>query len=216
MNIVRDIEVSFSEEMNALLNLQLSDFANKLAVRDQSSDYYARYRNTNQRKAGVDQLIGKKAEYVAAKGLNQFFGYPMTKPDLSIRRGSAKGWDDDLHYEEHGLPNVHVKSCSQRYNDDYSWVFQYNNAVGAGGTDKLFTTNKHDNDLIVCVQLPDSKSAVGTIKAILEWKTIKPLLKNPFLQRLIGQKLCLYYKDIEGKFNDPMPKIEERSMALAA
>lgn len=155
-----------------------------------SHNYYAQYRCANTVKANLDQHVGKKGEYFVAYYLHTL-GLPLLTPDMDIYDSKLKNWRADLEYD--GL-DVHVKSCSKMWGNDYSWVFNWSNTYGSGGKDKIFET---ESGLIACIYMENSESPTANLKAIIPWKNAKTMLKNPVVERLRGLKLCLYYKDLQ-------------------
>ena len=196
INVVEDLTVEFSEQANDIINQKIETFVSSMTEKRQSASYYAKNRNTTFDKAKEDIFLGKKSEFFAAAALTKYFDFPQTTPDLEVRKGSKKGWDKDLQYDENH-PSIHVKSCSKKtfnYCNDYSWTFQKSNNNGIGGRDEVLDSK--DNDLIVLMYLDNPKDKKAIVKAILPRTSIIPYLKLPKKLTLINLKRCLYYQDL--------------------
>lgn len=194
---VKDIVVELSNEENSKINKKIELFVSEMGKGKQSTSYYTQNRNVKADKAAEDIFLGKKAEFFVCIALNRYYNIPYIEPDLEIRKGNKKGWGADIPLADHGYPDMHVKSCSAKtfkYCKDFSWTFQYSNNTGKSGKDKLFKDEK--NDLISLVYLAMPTTNQGTIKAILNWKTVQENLKDPLKPTLIGLKKCLYYQDL--------------------
>lgn len=213
-----------------------TDFAHVMAQSGQSGPYYSKYRNAPASKVPLNEKEAKIAEWAVAKFLKERYDFPETHVDWEIRTGEAKGWRTDLKYPE-PYPDVHVKSTSLMAGGQPSWLFQYSNNTGHGGTDPLFlrikgfaadvffdtfyivgkwTVDDVYQDLIVLVFVPpDQLHVVGKpikvyIKSIVWWKEVveKSLLRQPYTPRYRGIKLALYYNDLLRNF--PLLGLEQK------
>lgn len=164
----------------------LNGFIEAMSAKNQSGDYYVKERRAVSEKVMKDIHLGKMAEFLVSRALHNI-GYPLLEPDCLVV--NKKTWGADLQYSKFGFPDVHVKACCQwtfDYCKDFSWTFQTK--------DDLF--RKSSNDLVALVYLERYNSAQGEIKAILPWDIIKHKLKDPIKKDFVGQKKCLYYKDL--------------------
>lgn len=189
---IGDKEVCFAQKENDLINKKINEFVELMF---ESVSYYTRMRNVNKDRAMVDMFTGKKAEFFAAKLLNEMYAFGNATPDLTVYSGRQKSWTPDLVYSEGR--NVHVKCCTAstlKWCGDYSWTFQHSNNTGKHGTDDIFSNP--NGDLLSLVYLEEPRSACGIIKGIIPIKDIKDLLKDPKKKTLIGLKKCLYYQDL--------------------
>ncbi|MBT6045206.1 MAG: hypothetical protein HOG49_00145 [Candidatus Scalindua sp.] len=164
-----------------------------------NSKYYADERQAKVEKIAEDNFYGKKSEVFIADYLHQVQDFPRVLPDIEIRIGASKGWDEDLPYnrEDKNYPNVHVKSCRESilgFGKGYSWTFQWKNWQSGGGRDAIF--DGPDDDLVAFVVMDSAEGNSCTIKAILPWGEVKNLLREPILERLKKIKKCLYFDDL--------------------
>jgi hypothetical protein len=204
---VVDIEVVFAEKENDFINQQIEVFCEAMSKKNQSADYYEKNRGAT--KPDRDNFLGKKCEYFALKGLRKF-GFPMAKPDLTVREGRLKGWETDLQFrkQDPNFPDVHVKGCDDATVDlcqDFSWTFQYSNNNGKFGRDDIFHSTIPTLVAFVFTAYP--RCNVGIIKAVVPWKIVRRHLKNPRKEYFIGKKVCVYYADLFEHKNE----IEKRS-----
>lgn len=192
---IGDIYVELDPPVNEKINEQVIEFSQQMQRKKQTA-YYSQFRRSGKTKsAKQDVPLGKKAEFIAAYGLHEFFNVPLVMPDLQIYRKRDKNWDCDLIYGRTG--NAHVKACSQHtldYCGDFSWVFQYANKGRPGGTDQVFKAPS--NDFLVGVFMEDFLSHKGIIKIVLPIERVKLLLRDPVNVWLKDIKKCLYYQDL--------------------
>lgn len=161
-----------------------------------NTDYYSTARAASSKNMQVAQhFIGKLGEYAVKQYLNA-----TSNVDLNIYDTNNKTWNADLRFNDY---KIHVKACakyvfSEENTFPVSWIFQYKNASGEGGTDKLFTHGT-DKDIIaltyVKTNTPSEKNAVK-ICALVPWTKVKPLLTDPYKQSLVGIKKCLIWDDL--------------------
>jgi DNA adenine methylase len=195
LRIVDDIRVVYTRgEVNDKINRIVKKFVDKL-----NSKYYADERQAKVEKIAEDNFYGKKSEVFIADYLHQVQDFPRVLPDIEIRIGASKGWDEDLPYnrEDKNYPNVHVKSCRESilgFGKGYSWTFQWKNWQSGGGRDAIF--DGPDDDLVAFVVMDSAEGNSCTIKAILPWGEVKNLLREPILERLKKIKKCLYFDDL--------------------
>ena len=196
---VKDTQVLFSDELNEQINASVREFVLSQDEKNQSHEYWAQNRNTDQQKAMRDNLVGKKAEYFAMKHLREVHGFPDCPIDLQKRIGFQKKWVIDLCYNniDSRFPNVHVKACLPWIKTcfrDYSWTFQFSNANKVGGRDTIF--DGPDTDLVAFMLLDDFESPSATVKAIMPWGEVKKHLRDPKKRELKNIKKCSYYQDM--------------------
>lgn len=196
IQIIKNIIVTIPNDVNDKINHKIQDHVDRMI---ESTQYYKQKRNADAGKINKDIFLGKKAEYIALFGLVKQYKFPFILPDLDIRSGKNKGWDDDLPFnkKDKTFPNVTVKSCNKatlNYCDDFSWTFQYCNNDGVGGKDKMFSN--YSESLVAFVFMENPLSANGVIKAILPFTSIVHYFKPPLNPKLIGLKKCIYYKDL--------------------
>lgn len=200
--MVKDVKVVIPLRSNDFINYKIEKFVKDISNKRQSANYYSENRNCDYEKAKKDQFLGKKAEFFALYYLMKECDYPFVEPDIKVYDVRNKSWNADLPFNEidKNFPNIHVKSCDRKYNDDYSWVFQYGNNSDKFGRDKLFSDG-FESDLITFIQLEDPKSNIAIIKAILPWGTAQKYLENPFFPKFIGLKKCIYHKTLQRELN---------------
>jgi hypothetical protein len=174
----------------------LKKFQAKLSSKKQSTGFYSSQRAAS--KPGRDILMGKVGELLATKFFHQHDVSVL--PDLKIRGSSEKNWDCDLMPSPNNkevLPPIHVKSCDEttvRIVGQMSWTFQLGNTNSSGGKDKLFDSD--GNDVVVFVYVESIENVCGTVVAVMPWKDVLPLLKDPKVAKYKGLKKCLYMDDI--------------------
>ena len=195
--MIRDIEIRFTDNENKQINEQIQNFVREMENKGKgpSTNYYLKHRKAH--KPNKDIFLGKKAEFIALRALKNLSKlFSAVEVDMEIRYRKAKGWKPDFSV---GGINYHVKACSfstKDYCGDYSWTFQIANTDIPAGRDELL--NSDGNDYVVLVYMKEEISPEGIVKAILQWKEAKPLLRDPLKTSLIGLKKCLYYKDLKG------------------
>lgn len=198
---IKDVKIKFSREENESINKEIEKFVTGLNEKNQSIRYYAEMRNTSDKIACRSSCEGKKGEFGSSHILKGVFGLPLVLPDTKIYTSKKKNWDCDLPYHENGdLPPVHVKSCTAftlRFVKDYSWSFNWGNAFGGGGKDKLFKAGEESNDMVALMYMENWDSDEVIMKAFLPWKEIKPLLRDPLKKDKKSIKKCLYFKDLK-------------------
>ena len=115
-------------------------------------------------------------------------GHQVNSPDMRILH--RKSFDADLTWNNRPL---HVKSQSIESSNSFgtSWTFQ-KGGYGSGHTDPL--TNKQlDEDVVFCLINGNHVTIYGPYN----WSKIKPLLRDPVLERLKNIKQCVYLEDLE-------------------
>ena len=176
-----------SEEYNYVLNT-----TTKYACNEYESSKKKRYQRNQFNKERIIQqnIIGKIGEFAA-----MFYLLDQCKqcssPDMKIYKGKKKSFDADLVLDNQPL---HVKSQSKASSDYFkcvSWTFQ-KGGKGAGHTDPL--TKRPLDDLVIFCHVDGQDIEIF---GPYQWKDIKPLLKDPILDRLKGIKQCIYLEDLK-------------------
>lgn len=205
--IIYEKEFSIGEKTRNEFICRINEFSEKMDAKNQSTEYWQNNRNTNKKKAKMDNKIGKHGELGLYVYLLNRCNFPKVSVDrmLEVREGYNKEWDPDLPFNEQDdrYPNCHVKTCDERtknlvkkLNDKYSWSLQYANKSGKGGKDPLFS-GKLDDDVMMLMYTPFYGSEQFTLIASSPWGELRPLLKDPVLDHLKGIKKCLYFNDIK-------------------
>lgn len=162
-----------------------------------SSDKYARRNQFNVEKIIKDIRNGKVGEEIVyAKMLNKFPG--LTPPDHNIYEKNNKSWDPDLK-DQHSSIRLAVKSqdIESSINFGTSWVFQYNDNKNYDCDTGIFKESD-PNHYVAFVSLNTPKKN-GVIKAIVQvkWLHDKKLFKQMQKESLRGNKLAVYFDDLE-------------------
>lgn len=172
-----------------------SNFA-KASV-DSSSDKYARRNQFNLEKIIQDIRNGKIGE----EGVHSLLLEKLPNlncPDHNIYEKFNKSWDPDLKDEKSNI-NIAVKSqnISSAIEFGESWVFQFNEGKNYDCDTGIFKEidDKH-YVAFVALNVPKRK---GEIKAIVkvQWLHDKKLFKAMQKQNLRGNKLAVYFDDLE-------------------
>ena len=162
-----------------------------------NTDRYARRNQFNPVKIKDDIKSGKLAEEVVYGKLSEL--YPnLTKPDYTIYSKKDKSWEPDLKDTTSQL-RVAVKSQDLKSEVAYgsSWVFQYGD--GKRDCDTGIFGKVIDPNHYVCFVSLATQLRFATIKAIVkvQWLHDKKLFKEMRLASLRGNKLAVYYSDLE-------------------
>lgn len=168
-----------------------------------SSDKYARRNQSDPIKIAKDIRNGKIAEEMAyAKVVDK---YPnLSQPDFNIYTKKDKSWDPDLKDADSSI-RVAVKSqdieSALHYGE--SWVFQFGNG-GKYDCDTGIFGKSIDPDHYVCFVLLNVAKRVGSLRGIVkvQWLHDKKLFKSMQKQNLQGNKVAVYYEDLEKYSND--------------
>lgn len=158
-------------------NLQINLIFHYIGKRNLSSEQKRRH----------DIKIGKLGE-IATYHILKNKVTNITYPDFEIYTVKQKSWDYDIKSNEY---NIHVKTQDSLASDLYgiSWVFQKEDK-------KVFKTY-NQNDIVSFVNINDKKQ-IAYIRAIYSINTLNTdnLFKPPKLNKLINNKLCIYYDDL--------------------
>ena len=162
-----------------------------------SSDKYANRNQFDIIKIAKDIMNGKIGEEGVYQILSQQFPN-LTKPDHQIYSKKDKSWDPDLRDE---ASKIRIAVKSQNIDSAIafgeSWVFQY----GSGGKYDCDTGVFKENDpnhYVAFVALNTPKKT-GIIRAVvkIQWLHDKKLFKEMKKQSLRGNKLAVYFDDLE-------------------
>jgi hypothetical protein len=160
-----------------------------------SHEYWGSSRNTNVDKAAIDDRCGKISEVFVDIFLKDFYGLPGNGVDYTVRDCRKKGWDSDLVYPSNSFA---VKSCSKKYDNEFSWVFQTKNNKNFGGKDPIVCKDSKE----VCFFVINPESNNLNLKSNIYIIASSPIfliydiLKGPILRKYKGLKLCLYFNDL--------------------
>lgn len=173
------------KEYNYVLK-KSTEFANK---EYETSKKQRAKRNQNNKQRIIQQNItGKIGEFaVMFHFLDQ--GRDINSPDMEIYT-YKKSFDADLTLDGVGL---HVKSQSKDSYDRLgkkTWTFQYGGS-GSGHKDPLTYKKSTENVVFVYIDAMNTE-----IYGPYSWDIIKPLLKDPVIDRLKGIKKCIYAEDL--------------------
>ncbi len=143
----------------------------------------------NQERIIHQTTIGKIGEFAVMFALLEK-GHAINSPDMEITMN--KSFDADLCWNNRPL---HVKSQSRKSAEKFgtSWTFQ-KGGYGNGHTDPL-TKKVLDEDVVFCVV--DEKKVI--IYGPYPWMKVKPLLRDPVLERLKKIKQCVYLEDLKSE-----------------
>jgi len=184
--ILRDQTVTFDPDENTKNNADIDHFVSR-------NDYSWRVqnRNVNLETAQENDFAGKKGEMFAHKYFSETLGLVTNvKPDLEIYPASQKSWAPDLPYsQDTTFPDCHSKTCTRKYYNEFSWIFETK--------DMLFHDPKHALDLVVFVHIDEHaiRGPTGTIKLLMFWDNVFPILGLPFKRQ--ATKQALYLETVE-------------------
>lgn len=167
-----------------------------------STDKYASRNQYDVEKIVMDirnGKVGEEAVYAQVSAL-----YPeLSKPDHQIYAQKDKSWSPDLIDSASGI-HIAVKSqdISSAINFGESWVFQYGNGGKYDCDTGVFKTTD-PNHYVAFVGLNVPKRT-ATIKALvkIQWLHDKKLFKEMKKQSLRGNKVAVYYEDLEKHPNE--------------
>lgn len=167
-----------------------------------SSDKYARRQQFDVEKIVKDIRNGKLGEEGVYEKIS--VQYPaLSKPDHQIYDKKDKSWDPDLKDEASSL-RLAVKSQDIESSLSFgeSWVFQFGD--GKYDCDAGVFKETDPNHYVAFVSLNVPKR-FGVIKAIVKiaWLHDKKLFKEMQKQSLRGNKVAVYYEDLE-KYPDEL------------
>jgi hypothetical protein len=167
-----------------------------------SSDKYARRNQFDVDKIIKDIRNGKIGEEGVHSVLLSKFAN-LGAPDHNIYDKFNKSWEPDLKDEESNT-RIAVKSqdIESAIHFGESWVFQFGNG-GKYDCDTGVFKSVDDNHYVAFVGLNVPKRS-GTIKAIvkIQWLHDNKLFKAMQKQSLRGNKVAVYYEDLEKFPND--------------
>lgn len=169
-----------------------------------SADKYAKRNQFDVEKIVKDIRNGKIAEELTRQVcLEQLPN--LSEPDYNIYDKGNKSWDPDLK----DLPlDIRVAVKSQDIESDInfgrSWVFQYGNGGKYDCDSGVFGKGDNSNHYVSFVSLNTPKRQ-GFIRALVKvsWLHDKKLFKEMKKQSLRGNKLAVYYEDLE-KYKDQL------------
>lgn len=173
-----------------------------------SADKYARRQQFDVEKIMKDIRNGKLGEEGVYEKISQ--QYPqLSKPDHQIYAKKDKSWDPDLKDEASSI-RIAVKSqdIESALSFEESWVFQYGNG-GKYDCDTGVFKDIDPNHYVAFVSLNVPKRT-GTIKAMvkIQWLHDKKLFKEMKKQSLRGNKVAVYYEDLE-KFPNELYQLQD-------
>lgn len=163
-----------------------------------SADKYARRNQFDVEKIVKDIRNGKIAEELTHEACMKAFPQ-LSKPDYNIYDKKNKSWDPDLKDE---LTGVRIAVKSQDIDSDInfgrSWVFQFGNGGKYDCDSGIFGKGDNSNHYVSFVSLNTPKRR-GVIRAIVKvsWLHDNKLFKEMKKQSLRGNKLAVYYDDLE-------------------
>lgn len=164
---------------------------------DTSLDKYARRNQFDGEKIIKDIRNGKVGEEMVYQKISSL--YPeLSKPDYQIYNKKDKSWDPDLKDIQSNL-RLAVKSqdIESAINFGESWVFQFGNGGKYDCDTGVFkTTDTNHYVAFVSLNVPKRQ---GIIKALVkvQWLHDKKLFKEMKKQSLRGNKVAVYYEDLE-------------------
>lgn len=167
-----------------------------------STDKYARRNQFDGEKIVKDIRNGKVGEEAVYEKVSAL--YPdLSLPDHQIYAKKDKSWSPDLIALASGI-HVAVKSqdIESAINFGESWVFQYGNGGKYDCDIGVFkTTDPNHYVAFVGLNVPKRN---GQIRAIVkvQWLHDKKLFKEMKKQSLRGNKVAVYYEDLEKYSNE--------------
>ena len=168
-----------------------------------SSDKYARRNQFDVEKIIKDIRNGKVGEEAVYEKISAL--YPqLSKPDHQIYDKKNKSWDPDLK-DTASKMRLAVKSqdIESAIAFGESWVFQFNDGKKYDCDTSIFG-NTDDDHFVSFVSLNIPKRS-GSIRALVKvsWLHQKKLFKEMKKQALRGNKVAVYYEDLE-KYKDEL------------
>lgn len=163
-----------------------------------SSDKYARRNQFDVEKIARDIRNGKIGEEIVYQQVSSVIS-GLTPPDYNIYDKKNKSWDPDLKDQNSNL-RLGVKSQDLESEQSFSrsWAFQFGNGGKYDCDTGIFGKNLEDSHYISFVSLNVPKKT-GVIRAIVKvkWLHDKKLFKEMQKQSLRGNKVAVYYEDLE-------------------
>ncbi len=161
-----------------------------------SSDKYARRNQFSLEKIKQDITVGRVGEEIVYQQLKLVVPQ-LTSPDYTIYEAYDKSWDPDLKDLSTGTKFA-VKTQDIRSDLEFgtSWVFQYNQNKNYDCDKEIF---KEKNNSYVCLVSLNIPRHYGSIRAIVktDWLHQNSLFKDMKQEYLKGNKLAVYYDDLE-------------------
>ena len=166
-----------------------------------SADKYARRNQFDVEKIKKDIRNGKLGEQGTHNILSS--QYPnLSQPDYQIYDKSQKNWDPDLK-DTSGI-RVAVKSqdIDSAINYGESWVFQFGNGKNYDCDTAVF--KEIDDNHYVAFNALNVPKRFGVIRAVVKisWLHEKKLFKEMKVHQLRGNKVAVYYEDLEKYSNE--------------
>lgn len=162
-----------------------------------NTDRYARRNQFDVEKIAKDIRNGKIGEEGVYEKVSELYPH-LSKPDHAIYDKKDKSWDPDLKDLDSDI-RVAVKSqdIESAINFGESWVFQYNHGKQYDCDTGIFKQSD-PNHYVAFVALNVPKR-FGIIRALVkvEWLHEKKLFKEMKKQSLRGNKMAVYYEDLE-------------------
>lgn len=149
-----------------------------------SKDAYNKRNQANSEACKNQHMLAKIAEVAVYKV------FETSLPDFEIYQATQKSWKEDLNL---GNFRLHVKSQTIKAAKAYgvSWVFQFGGK--SGFQDALFS-KADDYDIIIPVIIDNDYTAY--VLGAVPFNEIKPLFKDPVLEKHRTEKYIIYYKDL--------------------
>lgn len=171
---------------------------------DTSTDKYARRGQMNASKIRNDIRNGKIGE--EGTWLKVSTLYPnLSQPDHNIYDKKEKNWDPDL---KDTASNIRVAVKTQDYQSELdfsrSWVFQFGNGGKFDCDTGIFGKDLDSNHYVAFVSINVPKRT-GELRALVkvQWLHDKKLFKEMKNPNLRGNKVAVYYEDLE-KYADQL------------
>ena len=148
---------------------------------------------TNPTRIKHQTAVGKMGELIACDWL-RMQGFNCTNPDFTIYSGRKKSWESDMHIIAHEKFKVACKTQDEESARKYgrSWIFQ-KGGHGYGHTDPVIQKGE---SLSVFVSL-DLKNEHAEVKGPFRMCDMRPLFKEPRIERLKFSKAALYWEDMQ-------------------
>jgi hypothetical protein len=150
---------------------------------------------TNPDRIKHQTAVGKMGELIACDWL-RMQGLNCTSPDFTIYNGRKKSWDSDMHIIAINSSKFKVacktqdEESARKYGR--SWIFQ-KGGHGYGHTDPVIQKGE---SLSVFVSL-DLKNEHAEVKGPFRMCDMRPLFKEPRIERLKFSKAALYWEDMQ-------------------
>jgi hypothetical protein len=192
MTAIKNPQFIISPEM---LN-KCAEFAQ--ASIDTNANRYAHRNQFNVSKIKDDIRNGKVSEFGVYEVLSQALP-DLTLPDCQVYAKKDKSWDPDLKSPSSEI-RLAVKSqdINSEINYGRSWVFQYNQNKNYDCDTGIFG-KKLDPNYYVCFVSLNVPKRTGELRAVVrvQWLHEKKLFKPMKKLNLQGNKLAVYYSDLE-------------------